>query len=143
MEQITKREGVYYYGKEKCSDADECYRLFRTDYNKSVGRAVKLRINRAGARRERIHGYGSFYTRPDIVFLNAPFKCRTRYRILGITDISYCRVIDRSDMPECLTEENIFDWIDWIFLAGNKALQLTGKRRGTGRKSKYYNRKYR
>lgn len=142
MEQITKKYGRYYYGEEECENADACYRRFRADYHRSIGKAVKLRLNKSGSRKERIHGYGCYFSNPGKVLSCAHWTGRVRYRILGITGISYCRIIGSWDMPE-LTEEEVDHWLDWLFLAGNKALLLTGKRKGSGRKSKYYNRKYR
>ena len=62
MEKIEKRDDVFYYGERRCVTADAAYRLFRDEYHKSLGKRVYKRLERYGARTERIHGFGIDFT---------------------------------------------------------------------------------
>jgi len=140
MEQITKRNGIYYYGESKCVDADDAYRRFRADYHASIGRSAFLRLDRLGQRMERVHGFGFEFLHRVL----PPVGCggKTRCRFLGLVHLSYCRLVglwDYSDIPE----EKFDEWFDWAFSRGSGALRTLGKNRKVGRTSKTLKKRYR
>lgn len=122
MEQITKVNGALYYGTEKCVDIDEVYSRFRDDYNRSVGKAVHLRLDKLGLRKERVHGFGITWKDSCV-----PEQCgpttKVKYRLLGLINLCYWWSVDVSPV-----DENIFeDWIDYAFTKDSKALMYVGK----------------
>lgn len=129
MEKITKSNGRWFYGEQECRDADEAYWLFRNDYHTSIGKAVRLRLNRIGYRKERVHGFG-------FVFSERPKPSRkyrrVGYRMLGLVDVCYCRIIAVSDSG-CETEEEFEEWFDYAFSKSSGALRLDGRGEKTGR----------
>lgn len=141
VEQITRRDGIYYYGDRPCHSADEAYGRWRTDYHKIVGRAAYHRVDRLGQRTERLHGYGFDFAGPVPVGV-LPDSGRIRCQILGLVLVSYCRLIGLWDYGYVSDEE--FDgWFDWVFSRGSGALRTVGKRKATGRNSKRLKTRYR
>ena len=140
MEQITKHDGWFWYGRKRCLDADDAYRCFRNDHNASVGRAAYKRLDRLGQRKERVHGHGLIFSeQPDGTgFLGTVVPTR----ILGLVEGAYCRIVGGRDMPDC-TEEEFDRWFEWAFSKGSGALRLVGKNLKTGRTSKLLKKRYR
>ncbi len=139
MEQIVRRDGKVFYGKETCRDADDAYCRFREDYHASVGREAFLRLNRLGSRSERIHGFGFSFSSAVPPFVQG---ARVSYRILGLVGISYCRIVGGWDIP-CDTEDEFERWLDWALSRGSGVLRLVGKNDKSGRTSRRLNTKYR
>lgn len=140
MEQVTKKDGVIYYGSKRCSGVDEAYNRFRNDYNESAGRVSVHRLNRLGSRKERVHGYGFvFNPLPDF---NDVRSEKVPVYLLGIVAGSYCRVLSGRYIPDG-TDEEIERWIDWAFCHDTKALRLVGLRQKMGRTSKRLNTRFR
>lgn len=143
MEQITRRERVWYYGSRRCDNIDEAYNRFRDDYNAATGRAASLRLDHIGQRVERIHEFG--YVRPwnDEVEKEKGFgDKKIRYRMLGLTGIHYCRILGLWDMPR-MDEERLERWLEWAFTKGNNILSLVGTNDKAGRTSKRLKTRYR
>ena len=137
MEQITKVDGKYYYGKTFCRDISEAYRLFRNDYHRSLGKRVYRRLDKA-PRQERVHGYG-------FVSSGASWdgdRRRVPVRLLGLVCGSYCRMLGGWDVP-CSTEDEFEQWFEWAFSKGSGALRLAGRKEKAGRTSKRLNARYR
>ena len=133
MEQITRQDGIIYYGSRRCETSDEAYLRFRNDYHKSIGRVSFKRLNRLGSRKERVHGFGFvFKTVPD--FSDITPKKIPVY-LLGIMAGAYCKCMSGEYIPDG-TDEEIEHWIDWAFCSETKALRLVGKKQKTGRTSK-------
>lgn len=139
MEQIIKKDGQIFYGKEKCLDAESAYCKFREDYHASIGRKAFLRLNRLGSRQERIHGFGFSFSSAVPPFVS---DTRVPYRILGLVGISYCRIVGGWDIP-CRTEDEFERWLDWAFSRGSGTLRLVGKNDKSGRTSNRLNARYR
>lgn len=139
MEQIVRKDGRIYYGDWLCSDADGAYRLFRQDYNASIGRAAFLRLNRLGQREERIHGFGFDFARKPAI--PAGISGRLVVRDLGLVGISYCKMLGSWDIP-CETEDEFERIFDWAFSRGSGALRTVGKDK-SGRTSKRLKTRYR
>lgn len=143
MEQIKRKGDVIYYGQHKCKSPDEAYVLLRDAYHAGLGKRVYHKLNRSG-RRERIHGYG-FVLRKAA---RKPEGIRggsgetVRYRILGILDIAYCRIVGINDMHD-VSEEEFDGYLDWLFEAGKGRLRLVGRKDGVGRTDKRLKKKYR
>ncbi len=140
MEQITRKDGRIYYGQRKCEDADDAYRRFRNDYHESVGRKAFFRLDRLGQRMERVHGFGFDFDGPVL-----PVKehyGKTKYRLLGLVDISYCRLVGLWDMPE-LGDGEWERWLDWAFSRNSGALSLVGRNDKSGRTARRLNARYR
>lgn len=129
MEKVTRSDGKWFYGEHECSDIDDAYRRFRDDYHASIGKAVRLRLNRIGYRQERVHGFG-------FVFSRSVTPCRkyrrVGYRMLGLVNVCYCRMIAVSDTG-CETEEEFDEWFDYAFSKNSGALRLQGRNEKTGR----------
>ena len=143
MEEITKRDGIFYYGERRCEGPDDAYHRFRNDYNASVGRAAFLRLDRLGQRTERIHGFGFHFAegyRPEGGRYTGYGK--VRYRMGGIVCLSYARILGLEEYGHIPDEE--FDgWLEWAFTRGSGALKLVGREKGSGRKSKRLKTRYR
>lgn len=139
MEQITRKDGVIYYGSKKCSSADEAYILFRSEYHESLGRVAYKRLNRLGSRRERVHGFGFVFDEPR----RSPEHVeRVPMYLLGIVAGSYCRMLDGSYIPDG-TDEEIEAWVNRVFEKGSGLTYLIGTRQKTGRTSKRLKTRYR
>ena len=122
MEQIRRIDGKLYYGERECVDIEEVYRRFRDDYNRSIGKAVHLRLDRLGSRKERVHGFG--IVRPYSYVLQ---KCgptvKVKYRLLGLINLCYWWTVDIQSV-----DEDIFDdWVDYAFTKDSGALMYVGK----------------
>jgi len=138
MEQIVKRDGVYYYGETRCDDADHAYRLFRADYHRSVGKVSWLRLDRIGRRTERIHDQHAYFI-PGAVEDKRFSGCAARpvpIRLLGIIGISYCYILGMRDYPMGLDEESVARWLDWAFTEQGQKFSLVGRKEKAGRTSK-------
>ena len=141
MEQITRRNGVYYYGECRCVDVDDAYGRFRAEYHASVGRDAFRRLDRLGQRTERIHGFGFRF--PDTVPSASSLVegRRVPYIILGLVGICYCRSVGVWDLQN-LSDEQFEQWFDWAFSYGSGGLRQIGKKAGTGRNSKRLKTRY-
>ena len=139
MEQITRRDGVYYFGDRRCIDVEDAYRRFRDEYHESLGRAVYKRLDRIGQRKERIHGFGFDF---DCGYGNLSDRYgRTRYRLLGLVDISYCRLVGMWDYP-ALSDNEFDGWLDWAFSRNSGGLTMVGRRQKVGRTGKKFGTRY-
>ncbi len=142
MEQIVSRGGVYYYGGESCADADDAYRKFRKDLHDSLGKEVFKRLDRIGRRRERVHGYGFFFDGGAPHSEEFAWMGRVPYRILGLVQTSYCRMIGMWDVPD-MPDDKYERWLEWAFSYGTKCLRRVGTDEKVGRTGKLLNRRYR
>ena len=133
MEQIKR----YIYKGIDYKSADNLYDAFRYDYTNGTGRAFFKRLNRLKNRTERIHGFGMYFSesfeREDF-FKTLP---KSKYRLLGMLQISYARIIGLHDMPK-LDEKDLEDWVDWAFSYKSNALSLVGKNDKSGRTKKAF-----
>lgn len=121
MEQIRRINGIIYYGTEECVDIDDAYLKFREDYNKFVGKAVHLRLDRLGLRKERVHGFGIIRTGSYV-----PKKCgprKVKYRLLGLINLCYWWTVDITPVDE----KDFEDWLDYALTKGTDALMYVGK----------------
>ena len=144
MEQITKKNGEYYYGSEKCLSADNAYNRFRDDYHRGIGREFYHRLNQYGRRVERIHGRGFVFSDPSYLErLADKFRHtgRVRTRLLGLVGIHYCWMIGDWDLPE-IEEEDSDEYFDWLLGKGTGALYKVGIKQKAGRTSKRLNKRY-
>ncbi len=141
MEQIVRKDGVYYYGNQRCKDADMAYSLFREDYHTYLGRAVYHRLDRAGKRTERLHGFG-FVRKETLEEGRFAGLQKVRYYILGLIGVHYFRIIGRWDMEQ-IPDEDYEEWFEWAMTKGSNALTQCGKREKVGRTSKRLHARYR
>ena len=141
MEQITRRDEVFYYGDTACRDADDAYRRFRNDYHKVVGRKAFERLNRLGQRTERIHERGFVFSR-EIDAVHPSFPGSVVGRLLGLVGTSYCRIIGGWDV-HCRTDEEFDRWLDWALSEEHWAVRMVGKKDKAGRTSKRLKARYR
>lgn len=142
MEQIRSVDGRLYYGDFECRDASEAYMRFRDDYHKALGGKYYRRLNMP-AREERIHGYGFDFTPEYSEELSRRFECypTASNRIMGIVDISYCRLVTLDRLPK-FTDEEYWKYMDWLFERGTGRLKTEG-RDGSGRTNRNINKRYR
>ena len=140
MEQITKRNGVYYYGERRCSGADDVYRHFRDGYHASLGKAAYRRLGRLGSRRERVHEFGLVFDKP-FPRMDTDRYGKLRLYLCGLVCGSYCWITD--SIPQEMTEEEQMQWLDWALAKGSGGVWKSGKARGSGRKSRRLNTRYR
>lgn len=140
MEKITKRDGIYYYGERRCSGADDVYRHFRDGYHASLGRAAYRRLGRLGSRTERVHEFGFVLDRPSSR-VDADGHGKLRLTLLGLVCGSYCWIA--SEIPQEMTEAEQMSWIEWALTKGSGGVWKTGKAKGSGRKDRRINRRYR
>ena len=141
MEQITRRDGIYYYGDERCAGVEQVYERFREDYHSSVGRKAFQRLDRIGQRTERIHGFGYCFAdeRGGDEFRRYG---KVRYRMGGLVGISYSRILGLYDYAH-IPDDEFEAWLDWAFTRGRGVLRLVGRRKNTGRTSKRLKTRYR
>lgn len=134
MEKIEKRKDTFYYGDKACSNAGEAYGLFREDYHKELGKRVYRRLNRVGQREERVHGFGSYYPvkYSDELAEKYGNTGRVRSYLMGIVDISYCRMVGIWDMPD-ISDDECDAYLDWLVDRKSNALYLVGRNVKTGR----------
>ena len=135
MEQITKKDGVFYYGDQKCDNVEDAYLRFRREYHDSIGRKAFRRLDRLGQRRERIHGFGFCFPEDDPIHRLSFSLPRRRCELLGLVGIHYFWMIHLSDLHD-LTEKEFDDYLDWALRKGSKALIFSGRRKKLGRTSK-------
>lgn len=136
MEQITKRDGKFYYGTQRCQSADDAYRKFRTAYHEELGKRVFRRLDKP-LRRERVHGFGFRFSGDSREFTGKSVPCR----LLGMVGIAYCRIVGCWDFPD-IDEEELEKWLDDVFAYGSKALRLVGRKDKAGRTSKLLHKRY-
>lgn len=141
MEQITKVDGIYYYGKQACKDADAAYGRFRGEYHMGLGRQVFKRLDRLGQRQERVHGFGFVFEGGSDYPGDFGSLGRAEYRIIGLVGICYCRIIGIWDIPEGVGGR-IEEWLDWAFSRGSGALSLVDRKSRSGRTSKRLKTRY-
>ena len=141
MEQITRRDGLVYYGERRCINIEDAYGLFRKDYHESIGRDSYARLDRLGRRKERVHGFGFVFERePSKVSVRGKDCPVIRARMLGIVCISYCRMVGEG-LPD-LEDEEFDRWFDWTFRAHGGCVRTVGRNSGNGRTSKRKNVRY-
>lgn len=136
MEEMTLRNGTIYYGDKACASADSAYKLFRNDYNASVGRRRNRQLNRIGTRKDRTRGWGAYYD----VAVEPPAGYEgvmVPSRLMGIVATAYCRMIGSWDIPD-MSEEDTEKFMDWICSHGNRNLRLVGRNEKSGRTSRIY-----
>ena len=144
MEQIEKKNGSLYYGKQRCQDANDAYCRFRDDYHASLGKAVYRRLNMP-EREERIHGFKAYFCDEMQKRLDEEFGAPDRkieYRLMGLVGISYCRGIAGYDCPD-YDEEKYYRWFDWFISHANCMMRRIGTKDKSGRTSKNINTRYR
>lgn len=141
MEQITRRDDVFYYGDHACRDADDAYCRFRNDYHKVVGRKAFERLNRLGQRAERIHERGFVFSSYSGSYISL-YPGRVEGRLLGLVGTSYCRIIGGWDV-HCGTDEEFDRWLDWALSEDHWAVRMVGKKDKAGRTSKRLKARYR
>lgn len=136
MEQITRRDGIVYYGNIPCKSVKDAYGRFRSDYHGELGRRVYRRLD-VHARRERIHGFKSFYTDRYSLYLAERFGGfeRVDCTLMGIVGISYCYAIGGWGLPE-LDDDMIWEFVDYLMDINSNALRMVGKKVKTGRTAK-------
>ena len=140
MEKITKRNGVYYYGERRCSGADDVYRHFRDGYHASLGRAAYRRLGRFGSRTERVHEFGFVFDGP-VSRVDIDGYGKLRLSLIGLVCGSYCWIAN--EIPQEISEKMQMDWFDWVLSKGSGGVWKTGKAKGSGRKDRRLNKKYR
>lgn len=139
MEQIERRGGVYYYGDKRCHNADDAYRCFRDEYNRSVGRAAYRRLSRLGSRKERVHEFGFVFDRdePKMGYSNE----KLNLILLGLVCGSYCWM--SKSLPMDMSEEEQQRWFDIVLRKGSGLVRKSGKSIGSGRNDKRLKTRYR
>lgn len=145
VEQISKREGVYYYGEQKCFGPDDAYRKFRDDYHAYLGKAVYRRLNRIGDRRERVHTDGIYFAdRGYVEALEGRYGGygKVTARMMGLIGVAYCKMVGVWDMPD-IPEEEQDAWYDWLFCHGSGMLRTVGVKDKVGRTAKNAKKRYR
>ena len=133
MEQITRRDGIVYYGNIPCKSVKDAYGRFRADYHGELGRRVYRRLD-ARARKERLHGFKSFYTERYSLYLAEQFGGfeRVACTLMGIVGISYCYAIGGWDLPDMEEERRlcyvgITRAMDHLTLTGANMRMLRGQ----------------
>lgn len=137
MEQITRHDGKYYYGKQVCTDSNDAYCRFRDDYHASLGKRVYRRLN-SPEREERIHGFHIYFDEKIQKALDSEFGSPERgipFRLMGIVGLSYCRGIDGSVLPD-LDDDTFERWFDWFLSHGQEIMRQVGLNDRAGRTSK-------
>lgn len=125
---------MIYYGKDPCISIEEAYCRFRDDYNLSLGKGVHLRLNRVGQRKERVHGFRSYYPEFRSNYLGEKFDGygRVACRLLGIVGIAYVHIIGCWDYPD-LPEEDLWDFFDWMLDKNSDGLKVVDRTLKMGR----------
>lgn len=139
MEQITRVDGEFYYGRIHCLDVDDAYSRFRNELHRGVGRDTSKWLSHLLRRTERIHGFGFVFdsSQPAAVCVSKP----VRYRIMGLVGISYFRVVGCWDYPD--VDDDTFDaWFDKVFERGSGLLRLVGRKDKAGRTNRYNRRRH-
>jgi hypothetical protein len=139
MEQITRLDGVFYYGEIRCSCADDVYRRFRDDYHASLGRAAYRRLGRLGSRKERVHEFGFVFDGPSRKGYCSD-TCRLSLELLGLVCGSYCWI---ATVPQHMTDDEQSEWLDVVLSKGSGLIRKTGKGKGTGRRDRRSSIRYR
>ena len=140
MEQIVRKDGKFYYGSVGCLNADDAYRRFRDDYNKSLGKAYYQRLGRLGGRKERVHGFGFVYDREPVCDYDSGGRIPTR--LLGISAGAYCRMLGGWDIPGGMDEDAFWEWFGWVFRKDSGCVSLVGRKDKAGRTSKLQNKRF-
>lgn len=122
MESVKRISGKLYYGDYECNDADEAYRKFRDDYNRKLGKAVRIRLDRLGSRKERVHGFG-FVREDSFIPKHCGPSTKTRYNLIGLYNLSYWWNIDISQIDEDIFE----DWVEFALTKKSGALTQVGR----------------
>lgn len=142
MEKITRKNGVYYYGDERCGGVDDAYSRFQRDVNVNAGRRAALHLDRLGGRRERVHGYGFVFEVPVPERPRFTGRGRTPCRLMGFLGIGYARSIGCWDYAD-IGEDEFEPWLDWLFTRGRRMLKTVGVRDRVGRTSRRLKARYR
>jgi len=137
MEQISRKDGVVFYGGLACESVNEAYKRFRTDYHEELGKRVYRRLD-SRKRVERIHGYKSYYSESRSRYLADKFSGFPRVKgwLMGIVGTSYCHAFGSWYMPEFKNEDDAWDFIDWMLDVNSDAVTIVGRKMKTGRTSK-------
>ena len=144
MDEITRKDGEYYYGSIRCKSVDDAYCRFREDYHEEIGRRAYRRLNRVGQRQERIHGCGFDFTEDYSNELARKYAGYGRVRcwIMGLVGISYCRMVGIWDWAD-IDDDAFWEYLDWLFDRRSNATYVVGKNYKAGRTAKNRNRRYR
>ena len=141
MEQIVRKNRVYYYGEVECFNVDDAYWRWREDYHKKLGRAVYRRLGRVGTRKERVHGWGFVYDK-EPVLSGVPGEL-VPTRLLGLIQGSYCRMFGAWDLPGGVGDDEFDEWVEWALSERTRAVRMIGRKQKVGRTSKRLKKRYR
>ena len=128
MVQITKRDGVLYYGETPCEDENDAYDWFHDEYNERMGKTYEF----------------GFYRRLEDQLEKEPCfgHRKVKYRLMGLVGIHYCRIFGMWDYPK-LTDEQFERWFEWALTQGNNAVTMVERKSEAGRTSKNLRKRYR
>lgn len=143
MEQITRKDGIIYYGGRVCRNADDAYCHFRDDYHAGLGKRVYRRLNYPD-RTERIHETAIVFEEEYGRELDREFvgyDKRIPTRLLGLAGVSYCWIFSGKDFPD-FEEDKYWRWFEWLYSGrGRSLIRHLGKDKG--RTSKRLKTRYR
>lgn len=140
MTQVTRKDGLLYYGEEQIKNIEQAYERIQEEHNRKVGRQVAKRLDRIMRRKERIHGFG-FSMESSIKRDTFSSLCKIPIRLLGLISTSYVFIVGSWDFPE-IDDEDFDQWIDFVLSKNSGMLKLVGKYDRAGRTSKLLNKHY-
>lgn len=140
MTQVTRKDGLLYYGEEQIKNIEQAYERIQEEHNRKVGRQVAKRLDRIMRRKERIHGFG-FSMDPPVKGNTFLPVCKIPIRLLGLISTSYVFIVGSWDFPE-IEDEDFDQWIDFVLSKDSSMLKLVGKYDKAGRTSKLLNKHY-
>lgn len=136
---IELTDGEIFLDGTKCTSANEAYLLFRSRYNKALGKATHLMLGHIGVRNERYTKVGIDFDERYREELRKEFdgKSRVNYYILGFLDVSYGRMFGQWNLDEGFRDaddEHAERYLDWVMSAGMHNTRQLGRRRHDGKK---------
>ena len=126
---IVKVGDGYLYDGEHLKTADDAYRKFRAEYNKSLGRVSYGMLGKREHRKERVHGSDLVFSEGH-EFAEYP-DIRIKAYFLGLAYECYCKTVGRWDIPYEI--DDMQSWYDWAFRKGGDVLKVKMTRNKTGR----------
>ena len=126
---IVRNGDGYLYDGESVRTADEVYRKFRAEYNKSLGRVSYGMLGKREHRKERVHGSDLIFSEKH-KFIEYPDIKITAY-FLGLAYECYCKTVGMWDIPYEIDDTQ--SWVDWVFRKGGNTLKVKGSRNKMGR----------